>query len=537
MFTAQEKEDIFAVSLASGYAAGLLVFIVGELPSNLPNLMAIVQASIVGIAVAIYVLSNQLTAENYSVRILAILDSETGFDNILRLFGFSIIVDILIIISHPVIKQNRVSSAISALLLTMLFAGSLSSVYISRHKIIRQSLPSNIAERTKNALSKDYIINEIRTNNRPFFQLFEGIRASIREGDQQAALELTQAACESISDGLSHLQEFGTESENLSTFANIVANTLNSANKEGQFSLSIHLHSWALTECVNSIERNYNGFAHQLLPTLNSSIRTLSAELGVGSLRQIDWNKYEEIFTTAVELKDKESLLILTESVASFAQDFEEARGSDDSDLDRSVLKRLIEAFFAGWIHLVETGGELPDSDELYQADPDYMQPMVPMEFQFNEFLDKFSTIAFAISLVSRDARGQLDLHSIGYSISDELLELSSKIYNRDRRELSILVVKMGIICSYRIGTSPMVEKLANDIGGRYSSKPELDAVIYPALNQLSYDDPNELYSNNGLLMDIIGMLLVPGDADTEEVVQEFSSFIAELEQKVDTLV
>lgn len=533
MLDSAEFEDAVSISLGAGIVSFLIVLLLNSYPTGLAELLALLQGSIVAIAIAIYTLSNQLAADVFSVRVLDTLPSNNEVDSFLQLFGISLFADIAALLIQPTVTGNGPTSAFVVFIVMSLFAGTLTSLYYLKDNIIRQALPSEIADRVGDILDTDAVLAEIETRDRPFFQLFESIRAPIREGDQQTAIELTDAAASSIRDSLVNLYDSGiSHHQKVRSISVALSNTLNSALDMEQYVLSIKIHKWMLTCSLDSVQSRHQAFAHHGIPSLSPALNSLSTQRSQRLLREVDWSQYDEIFTQACRLDDSYSVYYLTEIVAGVAQEIED----HEFDLHRRtaarILQRLLESFFKGWASYLNTNSRLPQQHQIMMGDPTYIDITEPMEFQFNEFVEKLNSILMAISTTSRTTVGAMDFHGVGREITDGLLMISGETQRRHRFYLTIFLIKLAVICSQSIGNPVSSKSLASKLIETHRDGPRPQWVIQIACHELSTGDKVEFFKVNGMVMDIAS-LAFHGGRDTDEVLDEFTDFMAELQEAI----
>jgi hypothetical protein len=363
------------LSIGIGVAVGVIAGCVGDVNFNpFFQTLAITQASVLSIAIAIIILSMQVTSDRYTPSALFVFRNNRVLSGVLLLFGVSILYDILFLLINTALTTTIriiISSGIGALLAT----GSFLSLFYVYDEVLDLLTPERLSQAIEESISlhqfQQYIENrgeDDRTPRNPFQNPISAASVAIRQTDKRSALQLT----DSISNTFSSIFEehlTGTEAltakdqdAHLSVLREI--RDLGEEAIENNLPRVLNIVLTRLQETGRTaMEHSMDEFAGRIITMfVNLSTEGHQADAFV----QESWQPFEDLIATAITHESEEGVIASVEGANELLTELLEDASLIPSR-ETHIAEQLIGYLFNGWSNYIDLRGSELQSDQFYK--------------------------------------------------------------------------------------------------------------------------------------------------------------------------
>jgi hypothetical protein len=519
-------------------AAGILAYVAAvevNLHSNFLTTIATVQASVLGIVIAFYILTTQLAADRFSVRIIEEVTDGSMYALILSIFGVSILSDLVVLLYIEVISKSAYFIFVSVFCTVTFSAVSFLSLFYAKDWLLERPHPDTIANSIRERLSSESIVQELKEGNRPFSEIFESIKITIRSDDKQAAGDLVAAICNPVEDNLPEvLEELSeTESDSLISIINQVSSISAISFNEEVYAISRYCLNWLLSITEICYEYGFRDAGAYALQSAYPSLRDLmtNASNPDKTLSAINWGLFSEIYEEIGHSGHRDGISQSTNLVSSFSMDVEEAYEPVTSGPTIHTLSTLIDAFIEGWQSHLETSDELPTLDQVYWGDPKVMD-IDRYKYSYNHYFDNFDTIFRSLSRLESKSIAEPGIFQIVRGLPRDFCTLSKAAYDNGSTGLAIQLSQIAVICGARfpqINNGP--EAVAGILEETFADKSELED-IKQGIEEMKADQEVELFNTASSYKHFLTALAV---ADEEDWFDDLQSYISQLLSEIES--
>jgi hypothetical protein len=501
-------------------------------PNSYFQVLAIVQASLLGIIIAIYVLSSQLAANQYSIRLLSIHQGDNTFTVVIGLFGFSILLDIFGILSNAIIPGSAASIGVG---ITSAFAvGAFSSLYLIKDSLIERTQPETIADRIRANVSPENLRSEIgRSHLRPYLAYFEAARAAIESGDNQAARQIVSALSDEVTTSLNEILE--PESASNDKIINASKQIINDL--EDILEILVESENTLLIQKVsNNIFNTGKTALEAELDSVGSSAGYTLFKIGdlvllwddIDSVSKFPWNAFGELLGIASEKRLEETIRALTLANSNLLLTIEEEHSFERS-FQMKIADVLIEGYLIAWESYIANSGAQISPDEILIGDPEFME-LGEFENLYNYYEEGYETIGRVLAnLISGTGALSPGSFELAKTAIEGLSDVAIVAGREDNELLAKHLVKLTIMSG--IGFDQQNSRFV-DLPSEITKIRDSDPTNARAVNSALTELQDLKGQDNQLIHWHISLLMYRYD-DDENVLEEFQEDVAELKSKI----
>ncbi|WP_256545433.1 hypothetical protein [Halobellus inordinatus] len=403
------KAKIAAVGIIIGAIAGTYSALYTEVPALYFSALATVQGSIFGVVAAIYILSRQLAASEYSSHALSTFRQEGAYKKIVSIFGISILIDLAAVATINLIQVNFLYRVITTSTTIGFAIVSFVLLYSMRNELLDHIDVESVEENIKRGVNgRNWQAEIAKDTGFPFYQYFETTRSAIRNDDRQAAYTVFESLISETSSNLDdHLSSSPSLSENLEDgYVNLV-NEVKAvgvvAAEEGYTEILPPVIKWLngtgekfsnlpSERVSDKVIRSVSTIHHKLIPS--SQLDTI----GTGV-----WWGYSEVLSASAEADQEDPIRSGTYAIGDLIAIASEEH--EEFDVDKSsyslIVRILLTQFMDSWNqHAKEHLSDINHSDLLY-GDPKSMEPG-EFEYNHNYFEDTLRSVSTHITSADR---------------------------------------------------------------------------------------------------------------------------------------
>jgi len=403
------KAKITTVGLIVGALAGTYSALYAEVPALYFSALATVQASIFGIVAAIYILSRQLAASEYSSHALSTFRQESAYKKVVSIFGISILIDLAAVATIDLIHVSFLYRTLTNSTTIGFAIVSFVLLYSMRNELLDHINVENIEENiNKGVNDRNWQAEIAKETGFPFYQYFETTRSAIRNDDRQAAYTIFESLISEIDDNLDkHLSESPSLSDSLeSGYVNLV-NEIKAvgivAVEEGYTEILPPVIGWLngtgekfsnlpSERVSDKVIRSVSTIHHKLIPSAQLDT------IGTGV-----WWGYSEVLSASAEADQEDPIRSGTHAIGNLIAIASEEH--EEFDVDKAsyslIIRILLTQFMDSWNqHAKEHLSNINHSDLLY-GDPKSMEPG-EFEYNHNYFEDTLRSVSTHITSADR---------------------------------------------------------------------------------------------------------------------------------------
>jgi hypothetical protein len=495
--TLETYSEIY-LSTSIGAVLALLSTNLNQVPDGFFSSLATIQAAILGVVFALYILSSQLAADKYTSRILAVVDQSESYTHILALYGVSLLFCVVSMLFIDFLNSNMNIASIAVFLTTSTASGSFLSLFTLREELLEQAHPRKISQKVSESIDQNYVRREL-SNSQPFSDHFEAAYQALKAGDYSAATRLAHATCQPINSNIESVlsRDLSNEEELRTRYVvNQVRKISDSGVEEEEYNLVMYLHTWLIELIEKSYGQNSFVIPEEGIGSLFDSLVQVHDGTEGRVLTLVSGDKFQTLFFRAVEQDHHHGVYLLCENTASLCLDVEERKKPLDDRL-LSVFNIILEAFFNGWLRLLETKVEQPDSDQLGMLDPGGMIT-IKYEYGYNLFFSNFDSIAKSILRFSRGSIPTGGIFDSRNTVVSANLKIGAVALDQGHRHLALLHVKMALILSFGLqSTTIRTRKISTEISNQFIDGHVSKQIVRQALSDIKIGDQQEILNQN----------------------------------------
>ena len=450
------------VGAVVGILCGVYVNIQPEVPILYFSTLATVQGSIFGIIAAIYILSRQLAASEYTLHALTTFQNASEYKVTVSIFSISIFADIIGIALIDEIRSGLITRAVGVSLTLGLAISSFGLLYYMRDffldNINVDDIPENIEKEINDLDWRGEITKAVGI---PFYQFFETMRSAIRNDDRQAAYEIFEKVAAELSSNtekdLEDLTELNDEiTEGYKKVITEIKEVGIVAVENEHIELVVPVIKWLNKEGARFCKvpapeigaksiRAVSDIHHELVPT----DRPTSVSTGV-------WHGYKEAMLPAAERNQEEPIqegtIAIGDLVGIVAEEHEEF------DVEKSryslILRVFLSQFMDIWNKHAENHLEDITVNDLLYKDGKYMEPG-----EFNKNHNYFEEVFTSMMGHVTSAERTIQLPMVGFSkiaetAIDGLIELIKTASDNDQGDLVTYYIEAVILIAHGFSES-----------------------------------------------------------------------------------
>lgn len=520
------------LALIVGLVSACLTAINQSVPSSYFQVLAIVQASLLGIIIAIYVLSTQLAANQYSIRLLSIHQGDNTFTVVIGLFGLSILLDIFGILSNTIIAGSVASIAVG---ITSTFAvGAFSSLYLIKDSLIERTQPETIADRIRANVSPENLRSEIgKSHLRPYLAYFEAARAAIESGDNQAARQIVSALSDEVTISLNKI----LESESASNDQIVKASKQIINDLEDILETLVESENTLLIQKVsNNIFSTGKTALEAELDTVGSSVGYTLFKIGdlvllwddIDSVSKFPWNAFGELLGIASEKQLEETIRALTQANSSLLLTIEEEH-SFERAFQLKIADILIGGYLDAWEKYISNSGAQISPDEILIGDSEFME-LGEFDNPYNYYEEGYETIGrVSANLVGGTGALSPGSFQLAKTTIEGLSDVAIAAGREDNELLAKHLVKLTIMSG--IGFDRESSRFV-DLPSVITKIRDSDTTNTQAVNSAFAELRDLMGQDNQHILWHLSLLMYRYD-DDEDVLEAFEDDVAELENKI----
>ncbi|UVE49627.1 hypothetical protein KU306_11980 [Haloferax larsenii] len=403
-----DRRELFAGVFLSS-AIGIFVGgITGYVPASLSQVfstLAAVQATLLSIIVAIYVLASQLISDRYSPRVLEFEAGDSNFAVIVSVFGLSILIDVISMTFYESIGEDTAISSI--VLFTSISFATLSflTLFLVQDEMVGRAQPDRIAKLIEKSITWDSLSKKIRSDDlsRPFYNQFETTREAVKSSDLQNSRVVTKA----LTDSIKTVFETALSRSDDTTAASILILSLGVVDElERIGELAIDRADRQMVDNVancladiaqNAIDNDFERLATNSVSSLHQMSTRIIPDMLGDTLAKSTWIRYDDILTSASEKDIGRTIGMTTNAISLLVSDFSEDF-KPFSPHGTTVVDVLVRILLDGWIVYVKNHGTTVPMSEIGYGDPKYMSAdLLEYEHSFNHFEDGFQSVSSSI--------------------------------------------------------------------------------------------------------------------------------------------
>jgi hypothetical protein len=495
------------------------------------------QAAVIGIVIALFVLSSELTADRFSIRILETINEDSIYSALLSLFGISIFTNLLAILFFNDISGNAWWTFMFVFCTTSYGVISFLSLIFAKEEFFTRPHPDTVTERVRQKISVDSLARELRNSQNPFSSFFESAKITLKSQDKQAAGDLITTLGNSIHSNLAEALIHNGEQESkpvermitqMSTIANIsVSEEISTVS---HYCLNWQ---WKVSKiCYENSQLESGSHA------INVSYRTLRDLMSDSTdnnqtVRQIDWDSFGRAFDLASKENHETGIRQATNLVSMYSMDIEEEYEPVTSSASLHSLDSLVSSFLHAWKVNLDAVAEQPKSGSIYWRDSKLLE-LGEYEYNFNHFFDNFDTIVRAISRIESKSIAEPGIYQLSGSLLEGLFKTTNSALASDNQDAAIEMMAIAIICGARFNNmradpEQFTEKLFDEFEGE---KDEILSLLEEVIPQLEADEEVELFNTNLQASHFLPMLAVN---DEENWFRDLQQYIGQVQDETDT--
>ena len=520
------------LALLVGLVSAYLTAINQSVPISYFQVLAIVQASLLGIIIAIYILSSQLAANQYSIRLLSIHQGDNTFAVVIGLFGISILLDIFGILSNAIIVG--VISSISVAITSTFAVGAFSSLYLIKDSLIERTQPETIADRIRANVTPENLRSEIgKSRLRPYLAYFEAARAAIESGDNQAARQIVTALSDKVTASLNEILEADSASnDELILASKQIINDL-----EDILDKLVESENTLLIQQVSTnIFKSGKTALESDLDTVGSSAGYTLFKIGdlvllwddIESVSKFPWGAFGKLLGIASEKQLEETIRTLTLANSNLLLTIEEEHSFERS-FQLRIANILVEGYLNAWKRYISHSGAQISPDDILIGDPEFME-LGEFENLYNYYENGYKSIGRVLAkLVCGSGALSPGSFQLAKTTIEGLSDVAIVAGNEDNKSLAKHIVKLTIMTG--IGLDQQNSKFVDlpsvmtDIRDSNAKNAEAVNSAFTELQNLKHQGMNNQHWHLSLLMYRYD--------DDENVIAEFENNVAELYNKM----
>lgn len=518
--------------------AGIIAFLSAgteALSSEFVTTVATIQASVLGIVIAFYILTTQLAVDRFSVRIIEELSDGSVYELILSIFGISILSDVIVLLFVDSIQTSPYLTFVSIFCMITFGAVSFLSLFYSKDWLLKRPHPDTVTSSIESKLTTDSIAQKIQENSRPFLEIFESAKITIRSDDKRAAGDLVTAICNplqnNLKDVLSGLSVGNTDS--IKSIITQVSSISSISFNEGSHNISRYCLNWLLFTSKICYEQEFLDAGSEALQRSYPSLRDLMTKASAPdkTLAAINWNFFSEIYTAIGESGHENSILQSTNLVSNFSMDVEDSHEPITSGATVHSLSTLIDAFMDGWESYIQSANQLPAEEQVYWGDPKFLD-IGQYEFLYNHYIDNFETIFRSVSRLESNSIAEAGIFEITRDLPRNICSVSKRAYDNGSPEIAVQLVQIAIIVGARFNMKfNEPEFMTKMLQTEYEDTSEFEDII-SGIRELRVEDEVDLFNNTSTVSHFLSPLALENEENWFEMFQDYISQIIEEAEK-----
>ncbi len=442
----------------------------------------------------------------------------------------SIFSNILSLLFRDAILESKFHMYVSVFTVISLGLISYSSLFHAKEQLLDRPHPDTISNSIEDEMKLESIVNELENQNRPFSEIFESIKITLRSNDNQAAGDMMSALSapfiRNLPDAFNDLSE--TVSEEITFIITQISIISGIAFEKGVYPitrLSLNFCLKLSLICYGFGEQDAGSYG---IKTTYSSVRNLMVDTPhpENSLAGVNWKIFNNLFIIISRVDHERGIANAANLVSNYSLDVEEEYEPITSGTMLYVLSLFVESFLEGWETYVRESDDLPPRNEVYWGDPEMLEPG-KYEYSFNHYIDNFETIMRSISRLESKSFPEPRIFEMSDEIANRLVKMAAIASKRGNEYLGTQFIQIAIICSARFNTRIIdPETLADYLSESFEDVHQGDDIVTAAIDQINTNNEKELFNTPDPYTHFVTILAIENKEDWFEEFQEYINSI-----------